>query len=182
MTTVTIKPRVAHVTIYQGDDLPRLAELRNVRDVARRRALDTRGRPMRVGDEFPSAEEAEKDYQEFLVEAAGRAVEVELWALRRGTFRDLRLAHPPRLVTNPDGEEVEHEDDRVVGVNVETYPQALLTYDDGKRRTIQAPEFGTAEAREEWLEDLSEGDYDKLWQSAHWLNASEGVDPKDLLS
>jgi hypothetical protein len=191
----TLNPRTATVVIYQGDDLERLGELKREADMAERLAqadLDAarsraRGAPLRGGDPDPVAEaEAAFEaavaptrdaYDAFLDEAVERAVEVEVQALGRKRFRALVEKHPARMVT-VEGKEVAHEDDDGFGVDTTTFPDALLTYNTDGKRTIVAPEF-TAGALADFLdEEVSDGDYEKLWQTAYYLNRSPGPDPK----
>lgn len=179
---MSIKPRTASLVIYQGDDLEQLAELRQAAEVARRRVKQAQGRSLRIGDDAPTAEAEESAYDEFVAEAAERAETLVVQAIGRKRFRDLLAEHPARKVkvTDEDGTREEaHEDDADFGVNVETFPDALLTYRDGDVRTITAPEFPTAKACRDFLDnDLSDGDYESLWQTAYWLNRNPVVDPK----
>lgn len=183
----TLNPRTATVVIYHGDDLERLGELRREADLAQRYADEAvaaaRGRPRREGDESPGAEEhAEADakkaaYDAFLDVAAERAVEVEVQALGRRRFRALIEAHPPRMVAGEEGETV-HEDDAEFGVDTTAFPDALLTYRADGKRTIVSPDL-TPGALSDFLdEEVSDGDYEKLWQTAYYLNRSPGPDPK----
>lgn len=173
-----IKPRTATVLIYQGDDLERLAELRRVADTAERiRQEADRAGNARAGDTDES--KAKRDeYDAFVLEASERAESVSLQAIGRGRFRDLLREHPPRKVKGEDGEET-HPDDDTYECNVETLPDALLTFVDGDVRSITSPEFGTRKACSDFLNnDLSAGDFETLWVTAYWLNAAPGADPK----
>lgn len=205
-----LKPRTATVLIYHGDDLERLAELRREAEVAERiaqQAIDAaelRGSGnLRGGDADPVAEARKafnatvppkRDaYDAFVAEASGRALEVTLQMIGKRRFKELVLAHPPRMVTKeepveggePKTVEAVHEDDAMFGVNTETLPTALLAYVDPRDtavRTITAPEFHGAAQVEEFLDDeLSEGDFDKLWVAAFLLNRTAGADPKASL-
>lgn len=181
----TIKPRQTHVVIYQGDDVERLSELQSAARLARARMDEHRqrvqGGAARLGDGPPDPGPAEEAYDAFVTEAAERAVEVQIRALGRSRWRDLFDEHPPRMVTKIiDGEEqsVEHPDDEPFGVNTKTFPDKLLAYDHDGVATIVEPTFPTAAARQAWLDDLSAGDFDKLWATAYYLNTSLGADPK----
>ncbi len=194
----TIKPRSASVVIYQGDDMAVMAEMYQIADVADRKvkqaakAVESALRPgSRAGDGDPEAADtlaamrddaqAQKDaYDAFVLEAAERAVEVVVQAIGNRRFRDLLLAHPARKVTGKDGA-VTHEDDAEWDVDSRTFPDALLRFvddDDEGRRTIATPVMGK-KALAEFLDDeISNGDYEKLWQTAYSLNRGAGVDPK----
>ncbi len=176
-----LKPRTATVPIYQGDDLERLADLRRTAEHAQR-VVDEQARsgaPRRVGEEIASADAEKAAYDAFVAEAAERAVSVELRALGRKAFRELVADHEPRQVKDDEGKDVDHEDDAGWGVNTETFPMALLAYSDGEVRTITAPDFPSSAKVREFLDDeISEGDFDRLWQTAYYLNRAPGADPK----
>lgn len=182
----TLKPRTATIPIYQGDDAERLAELHMAVAIAERQT-SMQGAPRRVGDApEDDVQEARDAFDAFLDEAAERAVEVVVRAIGRRRFRDLVAAHPPRTEKNGKGEDVTHEADVVLGVNVETFPPALLAFaeagDEGIR-TIVGPEsvVKSARALEEFLDDeVTDGDYEKIWTAAYWINRSPGSDPKEL--
>lgn len=175
----TIKPRTTAVIIYQGDDLERLGELRMAAETADRIARQAKG-SARVGDEV-SAQPAKDAYDDFVREAAERATVVTLTIIGNRRFRELRKEHPARE-TVVDGAVVVHEDDAEFDVNTETFPDALLTYRDQGRQTIVDPEFPTRQAVQDFLDDdISEGDYERLWVAAYWLNKALGSDPKALV-
>lgn len=178
--------------VYKGSDLERLAELR--RDAEnKRRAADhaDRSGPRRTGDEIPGskldqdAAEAEAAYDSFVAEAAERATGVRLVALDRKAFRKLVLGHPPRRVTDEEtNREVDHPDDQPFGLNVETFPEALLKYREGDdpddQRTITEPAFETAAKLGRFVDRLTEGYFERFWLTAYGLNTSHGGDPKEL--
>ena len=183
----SIKPRTTTVVIYQGDDLATLAELRQAAEVASRRAETAAKEPRRGGDEIPNADAERDAYDAFVEEAAERAVIVEVQALGRKAFRDLMGEHTPREVDVKyvDDEGVQrtrketHPDDAAFEVNVATFPDALLAYRHDGRATIASPEFPTSTARREFLDDaLSDGDFERLWTAAYYLNRGMGADPK----
>lgn len=177
----TIKPREGEYVIYQGDDLPRIAEARQRLEVARRNAAVAEGAPLRVGDEAPSVDDAEDAYRAVVEETADRAVVVKVRAIGRRRFRALMLAHPPRT----DDEGKTHPDDAPYEVNVETFPEALLRFiddEDDTVRTIAEPDLTPAKLRAFVEDDLADGDFDGLWLTAYYLNRSPGADPKAGLS
>lgn len=179
--STTITRRTAMVVIYQGDDLARLGELRQEADLAQRLFEETtKSGTSRVGDGV-DPKPAKDAYDAFIDEAAERAVEVRLSAIGRKHWRDLFEAHPPRETTETvDGDErqVTHVDDEPFGVNTRTFPEKLLAFSVDDVRTIAEPEFSTPAERQAWLDDISEGDFDRLWTTAYYLNTSLGVDPK----
>ncbi|MCW2496399.1 hypothetical protein [Jatrophihabitans sp.] len=178
-----IKPRTTSVVIYQGDDMPRLTELRRAAETARQfeeataERLAETSEVARAGDD--DAEELvavkaetkarQDEYDAFVDEAAERALTIELHAIGRKRFRDLMAEHPPRKVLvkvepAPDAEEDavptvverDHEDDAGYDVNTETFPDALLTFIDPENpevRTIAAPEFASRSAARAFLDD-----------------------------
>ena len=183
-----LKPREAEVLIYQGDDLARLAELRQAAEVAQRRVERDEKSPRRTGDEVPSADEEKAAFDAFVEEAAKRAVVVRLRAIGRKRFRELVAEHEPRKVTvkriGEDGVEREveetHPEDEMFGVNTSTFPDALLRFTDGDVRTIVEPEFPTKAARDAFLDDqLTEGDFDTLWVTAFGANRGSSGNPLD---
>jgi len=151
--------------------------------VAARRAWDAAVKPKRAA------------YDTFVAEAAERALEVSIQAIGRRRFARLVCDHPPRMVTEvkPPAEEgsetekveVVHADDRMWGVNIETLPTALLTFidpADTEVRTVTAPVFKGGDECEAFLDDeLSEGDFDRLWVAAFMLNRTPSADPKESL-
>jgi hypothetical protein len=184
--------RTASVPIYNGDDLEQLADLRRAAENARRaRDNAPRSAPQRLGDPEAATElgeaagAAERAYDEFVVGAADRATLVRLQALPRKTFRRLMLDNPPRRVTDPEtNREVEHEEDAPYGVNVEDFPEALLAYREGPgdddERTMLEPALESVLALQKFLDGLSDGDFERLWQLAYSLNRAAGGDPKEL--
>lgn len=183
--TTHLKPRSATVVLYQGDDMDTLAELRRRVDLAERQA-EQRSGTERAGDDDMSVSEAKNAFDAFVDAAAERALEVEIRSIGRRRFRDLVLEHPPRMVdAEPDADgkvvQVEHEDDQGYGVNVDTFARALLTYRDGEHVTIAHPEFPSKAAVEAFVDDeLAEGDFDKAWTGAFFLNRAPSADPKML--
>lgn len=195
-----LKPRTTTVVIYQGDDLSTLSELRTAATIAERKAqvdlnlAQARARldaPRRAGDPTPEDPQVAYDeavkpsqdaYDAFVDEAAERATVVTLQAIGRKGFRALMLEHPPRTTetVDEDGTKQEkvHEDDAQWGVNTETFPDALLAYEEDDDRTLLEPEFESGKQRQKWLDRLAEGDFEKLWATAYQLNRAVGADPK----
>lgn len=174
-----LKPRTTTIPIYQGDDLEHLAELYREVKHAEERAATAAKAPLRDGDEIPSAQAERDAYDAAVDEAAERAVMVTLTSIGRTRWRNLLAAHPAR--THEVGDKTETiEDDQLYEVNTETFPLALLTYSrDGVRTTTLDPAVSDADLRAFLDDEVPEGDFERLWQSAYWLNRSLGSDPKD---
>lgn len=168
-----LKPRTAKVPIYHGDDMAILAELHRKAEVAARLAEAAAAGPRRLGDVIPNADAEKAAYDAFVDEAAERAFEVELEAIGSRRFRDLLAAHPPRVET-VDGREQIVEADQEYAVNTETLPMALLTFRDESKATITDPSLPEDELREFLEDDCSDGDLERLWETAFWLNRGDG--------
>ncbi|HET7689336.1 MAG TPA: hypothetical protein VFK41_03090 [Nocardioidaceae bacterium] len=165
-----LKPRTRTVPLFQGDDRVRITELQQAVEAA-----VTREGLRRVGDGSETLTAAE-EYDAFVLEATGRAVKVELQQLRHKLWRKLVLANPPR-----DDE----EDDKEYGFDIDAMAEALLPYvddEDPEQRTIISPQFETREALQEFIDDLSHGDFQRLYSAAYLLNVDSGGDPKADMS
>lgn len=181
---MTIQARTQPVHIYQGDDLAEMAFLRQDADLKRRRYDEAKRSGTLRGGGDTEAKDAEDKYDQFVAEAAERATTVTIRALGRRQWRSLLDAHRPRYETRMvDGaeQEVMLADDVEYGVNTATFPEALLTYRSPERaemRTIVEPTFADSTECLAFLDDLSGGDFDRLWIAAYYLNGSLGGDPK----
>jgi hypothetical protein len=186
-----LKPRTTTVVIYQGDDLEHLAELHRavvraeaVAEAAVADAKTAAKSPLRTGDEAPSTQgeagavkAAQEAYNAYVDEAAERAIVVRLSTIGR-RFRSLLAEHPART-HEVDGKPETVEDDEVYGVNTETFPLALLAFsNNGARTTSLDPAVSDADLAA-FLDEVPDGDFETLWQTAYWLNRARGSDPKD---
>lgn len=165
-----LKPRTREVVLFQGDDRIRVTELQQAVEAA-----VTREGIRRVGDGSETLTAAEA-YDAFVLEATERAVVVELQQLRHRLWRNLVIANPPRD---------DDDDDKDYGFNVDAMGDALLAYVDDKnpeQRTVISPQFETHEALQEFLDDLSHGDFQRLFSAAYLLNVDAGNDPKADMS
>ena len=174
MSSPTVSPRTDRIQLYQGDDLARIESLR--KDVERAK-LSASG-PARVGDTGSDLAAAKLALQVACEEAEPRAVVVVVQHLGRRKFRTLVSAHPPR-----DGE----KEDEYLGVNADTFPEALLEFvddadPDSPARTIVEPEFVNKAAVAKFLDSLSDADYNRIFRKAMVLNRAPADDPKDLLA
>lgn len=154
MTTLSRLTTV--VPLYQGDDLAKIEELR----LAAERA-DKSG-PLLGGEVSPA-----RLHDDFVAEADGRAVQVKLEAMTRKEWRALVAAHPPR-----DGVEA----DQGIGVNDETFGEALVM------ASIIAPVFPKESERVEFVDELRDFDFDRLYAAAFALNRGRVSAPKADLS
>lgn len=156
----TMKPRTETVTLLQGDDAARADEL--LTDLQRAVAS---GRMPRINEESRHLAAA-RAYDEFMDEAVERAVVLEVQQLRpRGKYRKLMADHPPRPGFELDG---------AYGFNADTFGEALIP-------EALTTEFASIEARDELLDSLSDGNWQKLMSASVRVNQG-GPDPKARLS
>jgi hypothetical protein len=166
MAAPELRPRTTSVTIMQGDDIDTMADLQQAVRIAQQRVASTTANP-RIGDTpDPSVAEALTQMNEFIESAADRAVVIELQALSKTAFRELVAQHPARK----DAEGALLPDDAAYGVNVDTFASPFL-----------AASATDAEIGEEWFDQLAEGDFDRCFDAAFWLNRSRSADPKELM-
>jgi len=184
--------RKTTIPLYHGDDFEQLGELRRAIEIAERKAEAEQNAPRRAGDDLPAAENlaaARANFSAFVDEATERA---EMWVLQpigHEEFRNLLRDHPPRKITEPDGEggerEVTHPEDAelapLINVNTETFPKALLGFvdaEDDEIRTIAEPVFDSPAAMRKRLRRLAAGEFESLWVSAYMINDGTIGDPK----
>lgn len=182
--------RTGEVVIYSGTDLAKIAELHQNAERADRlykQARESGTAKIGPGDE-QTPQQAKDAHDAFVAEAAERAEIVKLRAIGRRQWRALLDKHPARTVRRMlDGAEsdVTHDDDEGYGVNTASFSEALLTFSEGNgddlEQTIVSPEFASKDARLKWLDNLSGGDFDRLFLTAYNLNGSLGFDPKEAV-
>jgi hypothetical protein len=196
-------PRQATIPIYDGNDAERLAELRREVSIAERNVLLAKrdadsaaaGPAARFGDndlerakakvaECEETWQAAKDtYDAFVTAAAERAEEWVLHAIGHEDFRALLAEHPPRKVTEGEGDEakeVDHPEDEGWGFDTSTFGKALLLWrdpDDADHRTVVKPAL-KADALEKRVKRLAAGEFAEMWQIAESLNSGRIADPK----
>jgi hypothetical protein len=187
--------------IYHKDDREQVADLRLKVTFAERRletavleAEGAKGTPQREGDDVPDGVRVAKDalqaaqiaFDDFVDVAEGRA---EMWTLEpigHEEFRNLLRDHPPRKVTEGEGDaakEVPHPDDVDWGFNTETFPKALLLFvdpDDDEVRTVTEPKFATEAAFRKRVKRLSDGEFMTMWVIAYQANTGLVADLKAL--
>lgn len=163
-----LKPRTSTVVIYQGDDLDELSLLRRKAEQAKAAVDAATGEARRIGDDIGTEDlqAAQDAYDAYVDSAADRAVCVEVRALKRTLFRDLMSKHPAR-----DG----NEDDKLFSVDMDEFPTPFLA------ESVVSVKVGERELSQgqvrDLLEDLAEGDFDRVFATAYWLNRAPGSDP-----
>ena len=171
-----MKPRTTAVVIYQGDDLAMLEELDEQVSKAQRdlksAEADKTPRLMHERDTTADLREAldsaQSDRDEFAAEAAKRGVRVILCSIGR-KWRGLVKAHPPR--TDDEGETI--DGDKLIGVNMETFAEALVPM------SILS---GVEGDKQEFIDSLTDFDFERLFLAAFHLNRSGSrADPTQRL-
>lgn len=148
--------RTATVDIYPGDYLARIRYLENRYEMAKRAEALA---PPRMNDEIPESVEIAREHTDLVAEAEKHKISIDLVALPRKIFKALCLEHPPR-----EG----NEDDERVGVNEETFAEALVPLSLADRSFV------------EQLDDLSDIDFERLYNQSFHLNRTAAAAPKAL--
>lgn len=189
--TTTLKPRTTTVLIFQGDDLDPISE--HAADVER---TVTSAANLRLGDD-PEVTASAKAFDDLMDAANERAVKVPLAALGRRAYRKLFNDHPPRMVPNDEGVLMPHVEDAQRGFNRETFGDDLIPVsihlgrlgDDSDERAgiIRSVTEGTYSPPADivdFVDDLADGDYSRVYVAAVNLNQSPGAaaSPKVRLS
>lgn len=98
---------------------------------------------------------------------------ITLRALGRAKWRELKAAHPVRL--EGDGVDAETaKEDRLAGINTSTVEDDLVF------ASIIEPKFTSRADYDEWVDELSEGEFQMLLRDAWSLVNIAQVDPKSL--
>lgn len=157
------------VALYKPEDRRRLDELRE--DIQKAAATDT---PKRLNDTDSPTRAAVAAHEEFKKKALRRATHVKITALRGRDWRELLAVHPPRKdVLDDQGEVVESfAQDAQVGFNVETIARPLVV------ASIDLDQFDTNVERDEFVDDLSDPDFSRIYSEAVRVNTEAGEDPK----
>lgn len=162
-----IKRRQTSVSLYQGNYEQELATLLD-RTMAAERDQSVQVR--KFGQVSESIELA-KQYDTLLAEAESSAVVVPLWAISYTEWDPIADMHPPRE---------DDKDDAQRGVNMKTFPGALL------RASLVAPGesegvndlLAKGDAALNDLGDLSRVQYVKLERAAWQVNVGDDALPK----
>lgn len=176
MAVKKFEPRTAVVRIYTGDYLDRIRHLEQRALAAKEAEGDPASQAL---DEVPEYLTIAEEHDALVKEAEEKAaIDVQLQHIRRRTWRQLVSEHPPR-----EGNRV----DARYGVNLVTFRDALVVVDGRTKSgpddegipfsTVIGPEWLT----DDHLEDLSDGDFDRLFWTAFELNRGEVADPKASL-
>lgn len=165
---MTLERRRATVTLHPGNYESELAALLD-KAMAAQRAEET-GAGRRMGTRSEAIELA-KQYDALLAEAEASGVEVTVWAISYTEWGPLADEHPPRE-DNPD--------DKVRGVNMKTFPHALLMVSLVPPGT--ASDFESLKLKGEGalgaLGEISRVHYAKLETAAWNVNVGDDALPK----
>lgn len=164
----TFKPRTATVTLYQGDYQHRIAEA----EAAVNAAKSGRGPAlMAEPGEYGRLVEAHND---LVAEAeAEGSVVVTLRALGRKKWDELIAQHPPR--TDPDVPEHVRESDAQIGVNEDTFAEALVP---ASVASLSDDDLAVSDL----LDAISSAQFTLIYVTAFRLNRDVGAAPKALSS
>lgn len=117
------------------------------------------------------------DYNELKAEAIAEATVVEMTAVARPKWRELKKKYPPRTGGHKD----DVEGDRLAGVNTEEVEDDLV------HATVQSVQekgsdviLSSRGAFDEWADTLSEGEWQTLVVKAWELANGARYDPKSL--
>ena len=156
----SITPRTAEVVIYQGDDLAKLRELYQVTEMEDIKA------PARKNDPVADAvKEAAKAYDAFVDEAAERAIAVTIQQVGRRRWRQVRDECPPRK---------DDEADQIIGYDRDALGEILVP------ESIIAPVFNSTTERADFLDMLSEADWERLVTAVIDVNTTAVGNPKGI--
>lgn len=110
---------------------------------------------------------------ELKVEAREKGHLIEVKALGRNAWRDLREKHPPRRTGDPSATEAEIEADQSQGVNLVTIEEDLL------HAALVFPEFASRAAFDEWLagDPVTPGEWTSAVTAAWGLTHGRPFDP-----
>lgn len=159
------------VALFKPEDRRQMADLLEAITSAA-----TEAGPKRVGDTDDNSPVhlAVVAYDAFKAKALRRATNVGITALRKGVWRDLLGEHPPRKdVLDPEGDPIETFDqDAAVGFNVDTIALPLVL------ASIDLDQFDSEAERDEFVDNLSDPDFSRIYSEAVRVNTEAGPDPK----
>lgn len=170
MSAPPIARRWEDVPLFQGDDAALIEELRVRYHKAKQ---DDRGRTGGRAVDASGATEARDALVAATEEAEPRATIIRVQALPRKVYKGLRLANPPR-----EGNEV----DAAYGFNRDDMADALIEYFNAEsgEKTVISPDLGAKAEHLAWLEELTEGNAEALFNAAYACNEGAPVDPKAI--
>lgn len=159
-----------------GDYPQRLNDLWGAIEAAREDEQSDHAQPLLNGEESP-VDQLAAEYSALKAEADADAMEkrrvVTLRAVGRKSWRELKLKHPPRVTSDTVDDETA-KGDRVAEVNTDTVGDDLLF------TSIQDPKFTSRSDFDEWVDELSEGEFQTLLTDAWRLVNVAQYDPKSL--
>lgn len=162
-----IPKRTDEVVLYLDEDQHQINALRKALTQALANAAGNSKAPERIGDDNDVASAAEA-YDNFVAEAAARGVKVAVTNMPGRKWRALAAEHPPRK---------DNDDDEEWGFNFLTLGDAVVpscvTSVNGK--TLDGAEVEAA------IDDLSDGDFSRVYSAVLRLNTGRGPDPKDSI-
>lgn len=163
-------------TFPDGDYPQRLGLIWQALEAARKDEQDGKALPLLNGELSP-VDQLAAEYQSLKDEADADAAEkrrvVTLRAVGRTVWRDLKAKHPPRSKSD-DVDDDTAKGDRLAGVNIDDVGDDLLF------ASIQEPKFTSRSDFDEWVDALSEGEFQKLLTDAWRLVNMAQFDPKSL--
>lgn len=162
-----IPKRTDEVVLYLDEDQHQINALRKALTNAIASAANNTASAQRIGDDDEVAAAAAA-YDAFVAEAAERGVKVEITNMPGRKWRAHAANHPPRK---------DNEDDEEWGFN-------FLTLGDDVVPPCVTAIGGTpidGEARVAAIDDLSDGDFSRVYSAVLRLNTGRGPDPKDSI-
>lgn len=162
--STTFEPRTATVKVWTGDYLDRIQQLEREFEKARQNESSS----AQTLDETSRAAEIAQEHDALVAEGEQAAIHVRVQQLRRPAWKALVKEHPPRKAGANGATEDDERSDAVVGVNEETFKDALVG------ASIVAPEDLDLDA-------LSDADFDRIYYQAFALNRGMSADPKASL-
>lgn len=159
------EPRRKTVRIYGGDYHARLEELER-RIYRAGEASD--GRSVTL-DETPEHVALIEEYNALVDEAAQHRVDVVVQQIPRSLSKELRKQNPPRVAGVDGATEREARNDAALGVNEETFREALVP------ASVVEPELSADD-----FDAMSEGAFTRLYNAALEVTYGYVSDPKEM--
>lgn len=166
-TPAPVSRRTHDVPVFQGEDARRVDEATRAFNEELGKTTRT---ALREGDATP-LDEAAKALDDAKEAGLPNAVIVTVQSLGRKTYRTLKAECPPRD---------DNKDDEQAGVDLTKFADLLLEHFDGEtgERTIVAPDFRSKGELVAWLDEVSNGTFEELFDAAIGVNEGRNPDPK----
>lgn len=171
---MSLQPRTATVTIFQGDYLDEIEHLRKQVEALQESEKDSP--PRTLGDPSPTPDLIAR-HDALVAEAEASAVHVKIRNLGRRSYSDLKAKHPPR--TGEEGTQADRDADANLGCNQDTFFDELLLLSLVSITGLDE-EPRTDTDRQRFLEDLAPIDWERIKWAAFRLNEVATADPKSL--